>query len=171
MSQFVKDIQSAHVDPIQPRFVDFQRDLTFGKTKKNISLIYVQNTENGRFQLQFRYEFGEESDLRYNYAADYLDYLGTDKLTNEQIKQQFYKLACNYSINVGSPQHQRDAQRTEREYASGSGPSGEPAPERQGRPARPGSSTSNWKRKPRATPSSTSRPTSAPRAVWHLRKV
>ena len=101
VSQFVKDIQGIEVAPIQPRFVDFQRDLTFGKTKKNLPYIYVKNTENGRFTLTFRYEFGNEADLRYNYAADYIDYLGTDKLSNEQIKQQFYKLACNYSIGVG----------------------------------------------------------------------
>ena len=101
VSQFVKDIQNAHVDPIQPRFVDFQRDLTFGKTKKNIPYIYVKNVENGRFTLTFRYEFGEESELKYSYAPEYLEYLGTNKLTNEQVKQQFYKLACNYNINVG----------------------------------------------------------------------
>ncbi len=101
VSQFVKDIQNADVHPIQPRFVDFQRDLTFGKTKKSLPYIYVKNTENGRFTLTFHYEFGNDADLRYNYAADYIDYLGTDKFSNEQIKQQFYKLACNYSISVG----------------------------------------------------------------------
>ena len=102
VSQFVKDIQGAEVEPIQPQFVDFNRDLTFDKTKKNIPLIYVKNNENGRFTLSFYYDLGEESDVRYNYAADYLDYLGTDKLSNEQIKQQFYKLACNYRISVGA---------------------------------------------------------------------
>ena len=102
VSQFVRDIQSAYVEPIQPRFVDFQKDLTFGKTKKALPYIYVKNVENGRFQLAFRYDFGEESDVSYNYAAAYLDYLGTDKLTAEQVKQQFYKLACSYNISVGS---------------------------------------------------------------------
>ena len=101
VSQFVKDIQNAEVEPIQPRFVDFKRDLTFGNTKKNIPYIYVKNVENGRFTLAMRYEFGDEADLRYAYAAEYLDYLGTDKLSNEQLKQQFYKLACNYRIGVG----------------------------------------------------------------------
>jgi hypothetical protein len=62
----------------------------------------VQNKENGRFQLSFHYEFGEESDLRYSYAAEYLDYLGTDSLTAEQFKQQFYKLACSYNVSVGA---------------------------------------------------------------------
>ena len=102
VSQFVKDIQATQVKPIEPKFVDFKRDLTQGKTSgSNCPYAYVLNTENGRFQLSFRYEFGNQADIRYDYAADYLDYLGTDSLTAVQVKQQFYKLACNYSINVG----------------------------------------------------------------------
>ena len=99
VSDFVKDIQNAEVKPIEPRFVDFKKDLTFGEG--SLPYVYVKNTENGRFQLSFRYEFGEEADVRYHYAADYLDYLGTDSLSSQQLKQQFYKLACNYNINVG----------------------------------------------------------------------
>jgi len=101
VSQFVKDIQAAEVKPIEPKFVDFDRDLTKGTVNNSLPLLYVQNVENGRFQLSFRYEFGNQADVRYDYAAGYLDYLGTDKLTAEQVKQQFYKLACNYNINVG----------------------------------------------------------------------
>ncbi len=108
VSDFVKEIQNSEVKPIEPKFVDFKKDLTFGEFGVNPSLnsklpyIYVRNKENGRFTLSFRYDFGEESELKYNYAAEYLDYLGTDSLTAEQLKQQFYKLACNYNINVGA---------------------------------------------------------------------
>jgi len=101
VSQFVLDIQKTEVKPIEPRFVDFQRDITFGEVSEGMPFAYVQNTENGRFILNFRYDFGEESDVRYNYAASYLDYLGTDSLTAEQVRQQFYKLACNYYVTVG----------------------------------------------------------------------
>ena len=108
VSQFVKDIQAAQVKPIEPKFVDFKRDLTFGTLPlpseraggEALPYVYVQNTENGRFQLSFRYEFGTQADVRYDYAADYLEYLGTDKLTPQQVKQQFYKLACEFNINV-----------------------------------------------------------------------
>ena len=101
VSDYVKEVQETEVPAIEPRFVDFKNDLTFGTTEANLPYIYVQNKENGRFILSFRYDFGDEADLRYEIAANYLEYLGTDKLTNEQIKQQFYKLACNYFINVG----------------------------------------------------------------------
>ena len=102
VSQFVKDIQNAQVEPILPVFVDFSKDLTLGQTKKKLPLIYKQNTDNDLFSLVFRYEFGHEDDNRYAVATNYLDYIGTDKLTAADIKQQFYKLACNYSINVGA---------------------------------------------------------------------
>ena len=102
VSDFVKEIQQSEVKPIEPRFVDFKRDLVFGSARENLPYVYVQNKENGRFQLSFHYDFGEESELKYNYAAEYLDYLGTDSLTAEQLKQQFYKLACNYNISVGA---------------------------------------------------------------------
>ena len=40
--------------------------------------------------------------MKYAYAASYLDYLGTDKLTPQQVKQQFYKLACDFNISVNA---------------------------------------------------------------------
>jgi predicted Zn-dependent peptidase len=102
VSDFVKEIQNSEVKPIEPKFVDFKKDLTFGAVPQtDVPIVSVRNVENGRFQLSFYYEFGDESDVRYNYARDYLGYLGTDSLTAEQLKQQFYKLACSYNINVG----------------------------------------------------------------------
>ena len=100
VSQFVTDIQEAKVDPIEPLFLDFKKDLSFFDTEKGLPVVYKQNTENGLFDLQFRYEFGQEDDNRYDVAASYIDYLGTDTLSAAQVKQQFYKLACNYAISV-----------------------------------------------------------------------
>ena len=101
VSDFVKEIQATKVKPIEPRFVDFKKDLTFGDLQSQIPYIYVNNSENGRFQMSFYYPFGQEADVRYGYAANYLDYLGTDSLSAQEIKQQFYKLACNYNIQEG----------------------------------------------------------------------
>ena len=102
VSQFVKDIQQSKVEPIQPQFVDYQRDLTVATVKKGLPLLYKQNVDNQLFTLTFRYDFGHEDDNRYDIATNYLDYVGTDKLTATDVKQQFYKLACNYSVNVNA---------------------------------------------------------------------
>ena len=100
-SRFVSEVINAKTTPIQPVFVDFNTAITRSKTRHGLPVLYVKNTDNGIFQLTFKYDFGAYADKRLNYAADYLDYLGTDKLTAEQIKKQFYKLACDYSIGVG----------------------------------------------------------------------
>ena len=102
ISSFVRDIQNSKVEPIQPQFVDFSRDLTQATVRKGLPLLYKQNTDNDLFTLQFRYEFGHEDDNRYDVASNYLEYVGTDRLTAADIKQQFYRLACNYSVNVNA---------------------------------------------------------------------
>ena len=99
-SVFVKAIQESEVEPIQPVFVDFSKDLTITETKKKLPLYYKKNVDDGLFNLVFRYEFGHEDDNRYDIASGYLDFVGTDKLSATQIKQQFYQLACDYSVNV-----------------------------------------------------------------------
>ena len=99
-SAFVQAIQDSKVEPIQPVFVDFSKDMTVTKTKKKLPLLYKKNTGDELFNLVFRYEFGHEDDNRYDIASAYLDYVGTDKLSAMEIKQQFYKLACNYYVNV-----------------------------------------------------------------------
>ena len=101
-SDFVKEIKNSEVAPIQPQFLDFKKDLTIGKTSKKLPLVYKQNTQDGLFNLVFYYDLGDEDDLRYSYAKDYLNYIGTDKKSVSDIKQAFYKLACNYSVSQGS---------------------------------------------------------------------
>ena len=102
MSPFVRNIQQSEVEPIQPRFVDFQKDLTFSQTKSKLPLLYVKNNENGLFQLYFHFKFGRSGDNRYNVASNYLDYLGTDKYTAAEIKQKFYELGCDFYLGEGS---------------------------------------------------------------------
>ncbi len=102
MSQFVKDIQNTQVEPIQPRFVDFQKDMTTLQTKGKQPFYYVKNNTNGLFSLTFYYDFGQSADNRYDVASDYLEYLGTDKYSAADLRQKFYELACDWSVSVGS---------------------------------------------------------------------
>jgi predicted Zn-dependent peptidase len=100
-SRFLRDIQNAKLKPIQPHFVDFNKDLVKTVTAGGIPVIYKQNTSDGLFNLSFRYDFGETANLKLSYAADYLNYVGTDKMTAAQVKEAFYRLACDWGVNVG----------------------------------------------------------------------
>lgn len=99
-SQFVSEIINSKVEPIHPRFLDFKKDMSISKTKKGLPVYYVQNKTNSTFVLNLRYDFGEEANKWLPYAIKYIDYLGTDKMSAEQIKQEYYKLACDYNISV-----------------------------------------------------------------------
>ena len=106
VSDFVKQIQESKVQPIQPRFLDFKQDLAFYETDGGLPVIYKENKENDLFELRFRFPFGQQDDRRYDVAPLYLDYLGTQTKSAAELKQEFYKLACNYSIGVGSDEIQ-----------------------------------------------------------------
>ncbi len=101
-SAFLDAITSAETQPIAPRFLDFSRDLTVTRTKSKLPLLYKKNTDDGLFSLTYHYDFGSEDERALALAADYLYYIGTDKKTSAEVKQEFYKLACNYSVSVNS---------------------------------------------------------------------
>lgn len=98
-SAFLQEVLSNKPKPIQPQFLDFSKDLTTATTKTGLPVVYKQNTTDGLFTLQFRYPLGTETNPLLGYAAKYLEYIGTHKFTSEQIKQKFYRLACDYSLD------------------------------------------------------------------------
>ena len=101
-SAFVKEIKESKTEPIQPRFLDYNKDFAQLKTKHGLPVYYIQNKQNQLFDLNYYFEFGEESNKWLPFAKSYFDYLGTNKLSAQEVQERFYGLACNYSINVGT---------------------------------------------------------------------
>jgi predicted Zn-dependent peptidase len=99
-SDFVREIKNEKVKDIQPVFVDFNKEITKIKFKGS-EILYIQNTENQTFSLYYYFPMGTSNDIKLSIAIDYLDFLGTSKYTLEQIKQEFYKLACSFGIRAG----------------------------------------------------------------------
>ncbi len=101
-SDFLEEITENQAEPIEPVFPDFQRDITKLQSASGKEILYKQNTEEELFTLQLRFPLGSETNPLYDYAADYLDYLGTSRMTSQQLKQAFYGMACDYSFAQGS---------------------------------------------------------------------
>ena len=100
-SDFLKEIQASKTEPIKPRFVDFEKDMTKAEMSNGLPVLYKKNTTDGLFNLSFVYDYGTENVRGLDLVSDYLNYIGTDKRTSAEIKQEFYKLACNYNISIG----------------------------------------------------------------------
>lgn len=101
VSPFVKEITSTPLPAIKPVWIDYTKDLQRGKLG-NADVLYVQNKDNDLFRLYYRFDMGSWNNKILSYAAQYLQFLGTDKYTSEDISKKFYDLACNFSVNTGN---------------------------------------------------------------------
>ncbi|MDR2205921.1 MAG: insulinase family protein [Flavobacteriaceae bacterium] len=99
-SPFVKTIEEMPDTPSQPIFLDFDKDIQKAKLG-DAEILYVPNKENAIFRLRYRYEIGSLEDLRMPIAAQYLQFLGTDKKSAEDISKAFYKIASSFSVSTG----------------------------------------------------------------------
>lgn len=91
-SAFVKEIQNTKVTPIEPLFLDFDKEMKILTAKSKIPVLYKQNVTNGVFSLIYVFDMGNNHDKA----------LGTSTKTPEEIKANFYNLACSFNVFPGT---------------------------------------------------------------------
>ena len=103
-SSFLREMQAAAqaVKPIEPVFIDYSKDLSVSEPKPGLQIIYKQNTSNDVFQLMYIYDLGSNNDKLLSTAGQYLNFLGTSDMTAEEVRSEFYRLACGFSVSPGS---------------------------------------------------------------------
>jgi len=101
-SIFYKRLMKEPSGIIKPVFVDFQKDIQRLQLKNEIEVLYKQNAENGLFELYYVLDIGTDHDLTLGLAVEYLKFLGSKRYSAEQLKQEFFKLGCTYSVFVSS---------------------------------------------------------------------
>lgn len=99
-SEYFKMLKNRKVEPIEPVFVDFKKAIQEGELNNKIeSPIYcVKNVENQYFNLQIVFNEGELTRRNLPIATSYVTFLGTDELSNEEVKMKFYQMACRFSV-------------------------------------------------------------------------
>jgi len=102
MSSFVKEVSESKVAPIEPVFLDYNKDIAKAETDGELPVVYVENKVNELFLLNYVFDMGSYADPALGLAASYLAYLGTDSLSAEEVSQAFYRLGCSYDISVGN---------------------------------------------------------------------
>lgn len=105
-SAFLKEIQQAMVKPIQPVFLDFKKDFSHFSAQADIPVLYIQNRTDDLFELTFWFDMGTNSNKLLSLAFSYLNYLGTSEYSAEDIKSEFYKMACSFNVSAGTKKSQ-----------------------------------------------------------------
>lgn len=100
-SDFLKKINAMPLAPLQPVWLDYSKDFQRSKLA-NADVFYVQNKDNSLFRMYYHYDMGTWNNKYLALALQYLQYIGTDKYTPEQISKMFYNLACSFNTNAST---------------------------------------------------------------------
>ncbi|ROI08109.1 insulinase family protein [Chryseobacterium sp. H3056] len=99
-SPFVKMVSNMPNAPAEPVFLDYKKDIQKSNLGK-AEILYVPNKENQLYRLRYRYKIGSLNDLKQPLASQYLQFLGTDKMSAEEISKAFYKIASSFNVSTG----------------------------------------------------------------------
>ena len=103
-SPFLTNLIETESPKMQPRFIDYEKDIKFLKTASGVDVHYLKNDENKLFSMYYLLEMGSRHDKKMDFAIEYLKYLGTDKYTPEEIKKKFYQIGCEFNVFTSSDQ-------------------------------------------------------------------
>ena len=99
-SEFVTAFNKMESDALKPQFVDYKTAIKETETENGIKVSYVKNEKNDLFDMNIIFDMGSDNDKKLSLAAGYLEYLGTDKYTAEELKKEFYKLGISYYVSA-----------------------------------------------------------------------
>lgn len=96
-SDFYLAFEALESQSIEPRFIDFEKDIQFSKIG-DVEYAYVENKNTPIFNLYYIFDMGSDYDKELALAVQYLPYLGTSEFSPEDLKKEFYKLALNFDV-------------------------------------------------------------------------
>lgn len=103
-SPFHESLAKTKVDKLQPVFLDYESDIQKIKMNQDVEVLYTPNTENSLFSLYYVSDVGTNNDPKIKIAIEYLQYLGTDEMSSEDFKKEFYKIGCNFGVFASEDQ-------------------------------------------------------------------
>ncbi len=102
-SDFLKEILATESEPIEPQFIDFEKEIKTEDLKgKKVS--FVQNRYNEIAQVHYIFPFGSDHDKELGLATQVLQYLGTNRYSAEELKQEFYKSGVSHDFKTSADQ-------------------------------------------------------------------
>lgn len=100
-SDFVRKVNNMPASPVKPVWIDYNKDLQKAKLGP-AEVLYVQNKNNSIFRLRYRFDMGTWNNKKLSLAAQYLQFLSTDKMSAEDITKAFYQIACSFTVSASA---------------------------------------------------------------------
>ena len=98
-SEFLKTFNEIKSPELKPQFIDYNTAIKSSNLDNGIDFSFIENPNNDIFNLNIIFDMGQDNNPKLSLAAGFLDYLGTDKFSPEQLKQEFYKIGISYNVS------------------------------------------------------------------------
>lgn len=99
ISTFKENFDKIAQGNIKAKFINFEKDIERidGNGDK---FLYIRNEHSPLFSLSLVHNYGTDNNQKLALAAEYISYLGTNDLTNDEVKTRFYKLGLSYKVSA-----------------------------------------------------------------------
>ncbi|MFH1319453.1 MAG: insulinase family protein [Bacteroidota bacterium] len=99
-SEFYEKFQNIPSSKPNPKYVDFQNDINTLKLNEHVTLNLTNNPFNNIYSMEIEYGIGNYDLPKLLYVPSYLEMIGTNKYTANELIEEFYKLGSTYSFEV-----------------------------------------------------------------------
>jgi len=99
-SEYLTNFEAIESTNLQPVYVDYKADIQKSKLDNGLEMAYIDNKTNDLFDLNIIFDMGSDNNKKLALAVGYLDFIGTDKQSPEDVKKEFYKLGISYGVNT-----------------------------------------------------------------------
>ena len=101
-SEFITSFNNQKSPDLKPKYIDYEKAIQKTKTASGIEISFIENKLNDLAELYIIFDMGKDHNKKLGIAVGYLEYLGTDKYSPEELKKEFYKLGVKYGVSSGS---------------------------------------------------------------------
>ncbi len=101
-SAFVKNVLATKTKAIEPKYIDYKKDISSSELKTGLALYYTHNNENATFELSYVFNMGTKNDKQLKTAVDCIPYLGTSKISAAQVKKELFRLGSEITAVIES---------------------------------------------------------------------
>ena len=101
-SELARQLEQLPIASSETRLVDFDRDVTIQQLNPHVTLYYKENPVNDIFTFTLRYKDGKQHTPGLAVLDEYLNSIGTDSLSKQQLAQSWQRIGVTMEAESGN---------------------------------------------------------------------
>lgn len=97
-STFAQALNNIPDSKIEPRFIDFEKDLTITSVRQGVELYITPNPINNIFSMTIKFKIGSKSNPTIDQMGSYINYLGTKDKSMQEFRKALQNLGATMNI-------------------------------------------------------------------------